>query len=73
MCSLLLDANNFRLVKTVRYNFNNPGKITGLTVFSLCALGMDSMRLLVCSFIGLPFYDSKADGLTALGFFCRRC
>lgn len=71
MRSWLLDANNFRLVKIVKYNFNISGKITGLTVLSLCALGMDSMRLLVHSLISLPSYCSKADGLTALDFFLQ--
>jgi len=66
----LLDAKKFRLVKIIKYNLNTSGQITGLTVLSLWALGMDSVRLLVCSPISLLFFCSKVDVLTALDFFC---
>lgn len=44
MHSCLLDANNFKLFKIVKCNFNTSGKSLGLTVL-LHALRGDSMRL----------------------------
>lgn len=37
--SCLLDANNFRLLKIVKHNFNTSGKITGFDCLLIICLG----------------------------------